>query len=103
MAFLFGASAAFAQKASVASHSTVAKQQVATRRIVRGREVQVSQNENFGHVETMLAVNPADPLGIIRALAMARPGDTVEVPAGQFLGPIQLKEGVRRRSCSSLG
>jgi parallel beta-helix repeat protein len=43
---------------------------------------------------TSLSVNPADPLGIVHALAMARPGDTVEVPPGQFLGPIQLKEGV---------
>src|SRR4051812_39908094 len=43
---------------------------------------------------TSLAVNPADPLGIVRALAAARPGDTVDIPAGEFLGPIQLKEGV---------
>ena len=41
-----------------------------------------------------LTVNPTDPLGIVHTLATARPGDTVEVPAGEFLGPIQLKEGV---------
>ena len=39
-------------------------------------------------------VNPNDPLGIVRALSVARAGDTVEVPPGQYLGPIQLKEGV---------
>src|SRR5439155_387921 len=35
-----------------------------------------------------------DPQALIRALSVARPGDTVEVPPGEFLGPIELKEGV---------
>jgi parallel beta-helix repeat protein len=39
-------------------------------------------------------VNGADPFGITRALAIAHPGDTIEVPAGQYLGPIALKSGV---------
>ncbi|MBV9156519.1 MAG: protein phosphatase 2C domain-containing protein [Acidobacteriaceae bacterium] len=41
-----------------------------------------------------IAVNPNDALGIINALAIARAGDTIEVPAGEYLGPIQLKEHV---------
>jgi serine/threonine protein phosphatase PrpC len=41
-----------------------------------------------------IAADPSDSLGIIKALALARPGDTVEVPPGQYLGPVQLKEGV---------
>ena len=41
-----------------------------------------------------LSVNPNDPQGIVRALSIARPGDTVEIPPGEFLGPIELKEGV---------
>lgn len=41
-----------------------------------------------------IAVNPADPFGITHALAIAHSGDTVDVPAGQYLGPIALKSGV---------
>ncbi len=41
-----------------------------------------------------IAVNPNDPLGITSALNLAIAGDTVEVPPGQYLGPIQLKEHV---------
>jgi len=78
--FLLGAGAAFAQKASMASHSTVAKEQVATRRIVRGTEVQVSQNENFAHVETMLSVNPADPRHLLASCIILPKKNT-----GEFL------------------
>jgi serine/threonine protein phosphatase PrpC len=41
-----------------------------------------------------IVVNPADPRGIVRALASAKAGDTVEVPAGEYAGPIELKDGV---------
>ncbi|HTM48145.1 MAG TPA: protein phosphatase 2C domain-containing protein [Bryobacteraceae bacterium] len=42
----------------------------------------------------VLAVKPGDPTGVIHALSAAQPGDVVEIPGGEFLGPIQLKEGV---------
>ncbi len=45
-------------------------------------------------VSAHIAVNPADPSGITNSLAIAVAGDTVEVPAGQYLGPIHLKEHV---------
>lgn len=41
-----------------------------------------------------ITVNPTDPLGIVNALAVAHSGDTVDVPPGQYLGPIALKEHV---------
>ncbi|MBV9502294.1 MAG: protein phosphatase 2C domain-containing protein [Acidobacteriaceae bacterium] len=41
-----------------------------------------------------IIADDSDGLGIRAALAKARPGDTVEVPPGQYLGPLQLKEGV---------
>lgn len=44
------------------------------------------------------AVNSADALGIIKALSTAIPGDTVDVPPGQYLGPLVMKEGVNIES-----
>ncbi|HEX4228936.1 MAG TPA: protein phosphatase 2C domain-containing protein [Bryobacteraceae bacterium] len=41
-----------------------------------------------------ITVNATDPFGITRALSIAHPGDTVDVPAGQYLGPIALKTGI---------
>lgn len=41
-----------------------------------------------------ITADASDSLGIMKALALARPGDTVDVPPGQYLGPVQLKEGV---------
>jgi parallel beta-helix repeat protein len=41
-----------------------------------------------------ITVNAADPFGITHALAIAHAGETVDVPAGQYLGPIALKSGV---------
>ncbi|MGC2657594.1 MAG: protein phosphatase 2C domain-containing protein [Bryobacteraceae bacterium] len=45
-------------------------------------------------VPSHIAVNAADPFGITRALSIAHEGDTVDVPPGQYLGPITLKSGV---------
>jgi hypothetical protein len=39
-------------------------------------------------------VEASDSLGIIKALSAAAPGDTVEVPKGEYLGPVVLKERV---------
>lgn len=39
-------------------------------------------------------VNPADSLAIVKALATALPGDTIHVPPGDYLGPLQMKERV---------
>lgn len=42
----------------------------------------------------IILVNAADPLGLIKAINAARPGDTIEAPAGDFFGPIEFKDGV---------
>jgi len=42
-----------------------------------------------------IAVNSTDSLGIIKALSTAISGDTIDVPSGEYLGPVILKEGVR--------
>jgi len=41
-----------------------------------------------------ILVNASDPAGIVKALAIAQPGDVLEVPPGEFLGPIELKDQV---------
>jgi hypothetical protein len=41
-----------------------------------------------------IGVDPADPLGLVKALALARAGDTLDVPPGQYFGPIHLKDHV---------
>lgn len=41
-----------------------------------------------------IEVNATDAHGIIDALNVAEAGETISVPAGEFLGPIILKEGV---------
>lgn len=41
-----------------------------------------------------IAVNAADPFGIVHSLSIARAGDTLNVPGGHYLGPIVLKSGV---------
>ena len=40
------------------------------------------------------AVSALDPASISKALTRARPGDTIEVPPGEFTGPIELRDGV---------
>ncbi|MBV8071259.1 MAG: protein phosphatase 2C domain-containing protein [Acidobacteriaceae bacterium] len=41
-----------------------------------------------------ITVDATDSLGIIKALAIAAAGDTIEVPKGQYLGPLRIKEDV---------
>jgi hypothetical protein len=41
-----------------------------------------------------ITVNPADAHGIINALADALPGDIIDVPPGDYLGPLVLKNRV---------
>ncbi|HSU58054.1 MAG TPA: protein phosphatase 2C domain-containing protein [Bryobacteraceae bacterium] len=41
-----------------------------------------------------ITADAADSLGIIKALAGAQPGDTVDVPPGRYLGPVQMKDHV---------
>jgi len=41
-----------------------------------------------------IEVNAADARGIIDALNVAEPGETINVPPGDFLGPLILKDGV---------
>jgi hypothetical protein len=43
-------------------------------------------------------INPSDPHAIARALSVAEPGDTIQVPAGEYLGPIVLVDGVNLMS-----
>jgi len=46
------------------------------------------------HLPQVIAVNPADPLAIVSALAAAQPGDTISIPPGDYLGPLQLKDRI---------
>jgi len=41
------------------------------------------------------AISGLDPRSISKALSRARPGDTIEVPPGDFTGPIELRDGVK--------
>ena len=59
-----------------------------------GMTLWASLERVFPHPPSTLGVNPSDPRGIVRALSSARPGDTVEIPPGEFLGPVELKDGV---------
>jgi PPM family protein phosphatase len=46
-------------------------------------------------------VNPADSLAIVKALSTALPGDIINVPPGDYLGPLQLKDRVTLVSTAS--
>jgi parallel beta-helix repeat protein len=46
------------------------------------------------HTPKEIPVNAADSLGIQKALAAALPGDTIAVPQGEYLGPLELKDRV---------
>jgi serine/threonine protein phosphatase PrpC len=46
-------------------------------------------------------VNPADSLAIVKALSAALPGDTINVPPGDYLGPLQMKDRVTLVSVAS--
>ncbi len=39
-----------------------------------------------------ITVDASDSRGIINAVAVASPGDTIKIPPGQYLGPVELKE-----------
>ncbi len=41
-----------------------------------------------------ISVDASDSLGIVKALSAAAPGDTIEIPKGDYLGPVILKERV---------
>ena len=41
-----------------------------------------------------ITVDSSDSHGIANALASAKPGDTIKIPPGQYLGPIELKDRV---------
>jgi PPM family protein phosphatase len=46
------------------------------------------------HSPQTISVKADDPLGITSALTAAQPGDTISIPPGNYLGPLQLKEHV---------
>jgi len=46
------------------------------------------------HSPRTLRVSTADARGILNAMAAASTGDTVQVPAGEYLGPLELKSHV---------
>jgi PPM family protein phosphatase len=46
-------------------------------------------------------VNPADSLAIVKALSAALPGDIINVPPGDYLGPLQMKDRVTLVSVAS--
>jgi parallel beta-helix repeat protein len=41
-----------------------------------------------------VTVNSGDPLGIVKAVNAANAGDILEIAAGEYLGPLQLKDGI---------
>jgi parallel beta-helix repeat protein len=49
------------------------------------------------------ALDAADPHAIQKAMSSAKAGETVMVPAGQFLGPVELKDGVTLLSATPRG
>ena len=46
------------------------------------------------HRPGRIAVDPSDPGGLIKALAQSQPGDAIDVPPGQYFGPLHLKDHV---------
>jgi serine/threonine protein phosphatase PrpC len=46
------------------------------------------------HSPQTISVKAGDPLGITSALTAAQAGDTISIPPGNYLGPLQLKEHV---------
>jgi parallel beta-helix repeat protein len=46
------------------------------------------------HSPQTISVKADDPLGITSALTAAQAGDTISIPPGNYLGPLQLKEHV---------
>ena len=65
---------------------------VAAERMIPGRAP--VQKTNTIHIPVRVRVNAGSPLSLSRALASAGPGDTLEVAAGEYLGPIELKSDV---------
>ncbi len=47
-----------------------------------------------------ILANPANPHSISEALAGAHAGDVIEVPKGEYLGPMELREGIDVQSVS---
>ena len=45
-------------------------------------------------VPSHIAVNASNPRGITEALGAAQPGDTIIVPPGEYLGPIEIRNGI---------
>jgi hypothetical protein len=41
-----------------------------------------------------VAITPSDPHAIATALSVAQPGDTLEVPPGEYAGPIELRDDI---------
>ncbi|MBV9083440.1 MAG: protein phosphatase 2C domain-containing protein [Acidobacteriaceae bacterium] len=50
--------------------------------------------EVHAHTPTHIAANAADPHSLLAAVASAQPDDTIDVPAGEYFGPLELKEHV---------
>lgn len=62
-------------------------------------ERKISRPVAAGHGEmatrlTHYSVDAANPRGIANALSTARAGDVIEIPPGQYIGPVYLKDGV---------
>lgn len=52
------------------------------------------QPQQLTSLRPPLLVNAADPHGMAKALAKARPGDTIQVAPGDYVGPVELKDHV---------
>ncbi len=57
-----------------------------------------SQNTDSQRRSGHVMVDPSTPSGLATALAVARPGDTIDVPPGQYTGPLNMKDHVSIRA-----
>ena len=46
------------------------------------------------HIPKDIEVEASNPTGIVKALEAALPGDTILVPSGEYLGPLEMKDRV---------
>ena len=58
------------------------------------RQARTAAGGQPAHARAHVLVDPANPRSLETALAAASPGDVIEVPKGEYQGPIELREGI---------